>query len=157
MGLAHSHCSVLSFAVWSCVLLASLKLAHDVAILYVGPIILPLACVQLAKLDSKFAMSSSVLVETPEKTTASAAGVRASSSVKASVQLQSENAENGGAQSAELDSSDDDDGLPCVHEGRCKGGCSCGGFSQRNTFTLKGILKELAIADVQALKRKRVS
>ena len=100
--------------------------------------------------DSKFAMPSSILIETPEKTAASTAGAKASSPNKAAIQLQSE---DGGAQSADLDSSDDD-GLPCVHEGRCKGGCSRGGFSQRNTLTSKGILRALATADVQSSKRK---
>ena len=46
-----------------------------------------------------------------------------------------------------------DDGLPCLHDGIC----SCGGFSQRNPFSLKGILREMVIADVQALKKQRVS
>ena len=99
-------------------------------------------------------MSSCVLIETPEKTSSASTAVSESfSPEKAADELESK---KDGNQSKELQDSDDD-GLPCVHEGRCKGGCSCGGFSQGNTFTLKGILRELAIADVQSLKRKRVS
>ena len=47
----------------------------------------------------------------------------------------------------------DYDGLPCVHEGLC----SCGGFSQRNPNSFKGMLRELVIAEISSLKRRRVS
>lgn len=98
-------------------------------------------------------MSSCVLTETPEKTSASTAVSKSLSPEKAADELKSK---KDGEQSKELEISDDD-GLPCVHEGHCKGGCSCGGFSQRNNFTLKGILRELAIADIKSLKKRRVS
>ena len=101
-------------------------------------------------------MSSCVLTETPEKTSASTAVSKSLSPEKAADELQSK---KDGEQSKELEISDDsdDDGLPCVHEGHCKGGCSCGGFSQRNDFTLKGILRGLAIEEIKSLKKRRVS
>ncbi len=98
-------------------------------------------------------MSSCVLIETPEKTSASTAVSKSPSPEKTADELQSK---KDGEQSKELEISDDD-GLPCVHEGHCKGGCSCGGFSQRNNFTLKGILRGLAIEDIKSLKKRRVS
>ena len=98
-------------------------------------------------------MSSCVLIETPEKTSASTAVSKSLSPEKAADELQSK---KDGEQSKELEISDDD-GLPCVHEGYCKGGCSCGGFSQRNNFTLKGILRGRAIEEIKSLKKRRVS
>ena len=102
-------------------------------------------------------MSSCVLIETPEKTSASTAVSKSLSPEKAADELQSK---KDGEQSKELENEleiSDDDGLPCVHEGHCKGGCSCGGFSQRNDFTLKGILRGLAIEEIKSLKKRRVS
>ena len=43
--------------------------------------------------------------------------------------------------------------LPCVHDKPC----ACGSWSQRHTMNLKGVLRELAIEEVQAAKRRKVS